>query len=227
MIGVRRSPEPPAVLAQSRAKDRYRSREVVNRLVEDFHDKCYVCEIRPLQGRNVEHLHPHKHGKFQELMFDWNNLFLSCPHCNNVKAKQKYDEGIIDCCARDPEALLEQRLVENEVCVSVLAEDDHEASLTAELIEEVFMSDNTALRSLDADMRLKELQKKMNLLYKNLATYRKDPSDYFARRVLVSLLKPEAAFAGFTRCYVRRHLSDYPELAPYVAHNERSKEETH
>lgn len=222
MIGVRRSPEPPAILAPGRAKDRYRSSEVVDRLVEDFHNKCYICEISPLQSVEVEHLHPHKGGLYPERMFDWSNLFLSCPHCNKVKAKPKYDEGIIDCCARDPEALLEQSLMENEVSVSALSEDDREASLTADLIEEVFMSDSPPIRSHEADMRLKELQKRMNLLYKSLAAYKNDDGNSFAKRVLVTLLKPEEAFAGFTRCYVRRHLSDYPELAPYVAHGNRA-----
>jgi uncharacterized protein (TIGR02646 family) len=227
MIGVKRSPEVPAILAHSRAKDRYRSQEVVDRLVADFHNKCYVCEIAPLQGIDVEHLRPHKGGSYPDRMFDWNNLFLSCPHCNKTKAKQKYDEGIIDCCVRDPEALLEQNLIENEVSVNVLVEDDREATLTAELIEEVFMSDNPPIRGYEADMRLRELQKRMNLLYKNLAAYKKNQSDRFAKKTLVALLRPESAFAGFVRCYVRRHLSDYPELAPYVAHGERLKEETH
>lgn len=85
---------------------------------------------------------------------DWNNLFLSCPHCNNVKAKPKHDEGIIDCCVRDPEALPEQRLAENEVRVSVLVEDDREASLMAELIGEVFMSDNPPMLRAKVPRRL-------------------------------------------------------------------------
>lgn len=36
-------------------------------------------------------------------MFEWDNLFWSCGHCNGVKNQEIYDVGIIDCCKVDPE----------------------------------------------------------------------------------------------------------------------------
>ena len=45
----------------------------------------------------VEHLIPHKGNK--DLEFEWNNLFLACPHCNNIK-RDKYTP-ILDCCKVD------------------------------------------------------------------------------------------------------------------------------
>lgn len=216
MIKVNRSSEAPAILSQGTAKDRYRSAEVVERLFSDFHGKCYICEIRPLQSAEVEHLRPHMRGRFPERMYDWGNLFLSCPHCNSVKAKQKYGNDIIDCCERDPELLLDQELVENRVRVSPL-ENGRDVRLTADLIEEVFMSDTPPLRGYESDMRLKELQRRMNLLYKSLEEYRRNKGDVVAARTLQTILKPEEAFAGFARCYVRKHLCDYPELESCVS----------
>lgn len=35
----------------------------------------------------MEHLLPHKNGKYLDRKFDWNNLFWACGHCNNVKIK--------------------------------------------------------------------------------------------------------------------------------------------
>lgn len=55
----------------------------------------------------------------------------------------------------------------------------------------------------------------MNTLYKTLEDYRVNPS----RRnlsVLRGMLSRTYKFAGFTRTYVRKHLSDYPALAEYV-----------
>ena len=216
MIGVKRSCEAPAILANGTAKDRFRSKEVVERLIADFHGKCYICEISPLQSAEVEHLRPHKGGKYPQRMFDWKNLFLSCRHCNSVKAKPKYDEGIIDCCERNPEALLDQELFENTVRVTPLC-DDREVRLTADLLEEVFMSDSQALRGHESDVRLKELQKQMNLLYSSLEMYRLDKNDAVATRTLRMILSPKATFAGFTRCYVRKHLLDYPELESCIS----------
>ena len=227
MIGVKRSSEAPAVLTQGTAEDRFRSKEVIDRLMSDFHGKCYICEIAPLQSAEVEHLRPHKNGQYPERKHEWRNLFLACRHCNSVKAKPKYDEGVIDCCERDPELLLEQELVENKVCVLALDNSDREAQLTAELVEEVFMSDKPPLRGYEADMRLKELQKRMNLLYMSLGSYSANDGDVVASRTLKAMLRPEAPFAGFVRCYVRKHLHDYPDLAPYVSSGHVSLEMPH
>lgn len=213
MIHVTRSERAPEILSSGTAESRYRSREVVDRLWDDFHGKCYICEIAPLQSAEVEHLRPHKGGSQPELKFAWDNLFLSCRHCNSVKSKTKYDAGIIDCCKRDPEVLLDQELVEDRVSVSVLDTGDGEAKRTAELIEEVFMSDDPPLRSYESDMRLKELQKTMNVLYANLRAYSLNRGDVLAKRTVKALLRPEAPFAGFTRCYVRMHLESYPEFS--------------
>ena len=173
MIGVVRSPEAPSVLTSSAAEDRYRHREVVERLISDFHGKCYICEIDSIQDPEVEHLLPHKNGTILGRKFAWNNLLLCCRHCNGVKNKDKYEERVIDCCVRDPEALVDQELEENTVIVRAFNQTDDEAVGIAELIEEVFMSSNPPLRELAAKARLEELQKRMNLLYKtkNLDLY--------------------------------------------------------
>jgi len=216
MISVERSPVAPRILTESTAEDRYRHREVFERLKEDFHGKCYICETTPLQDPEVEHLLPHKKGAFPERKFDWNNLFLCCRHCNGVKNKAKYDGRVIDCCVRDPEELLEQELVEDTVSVRVVDAGDDEAVGTAELIEEVFMSSNPPLREHASKVRLEELQMRMNLLYKALGAYQKNAGDSIARRNVRSMLKKESKFAGFTRCYVRKNLAMYPELAQYL-----------
>ena len=216
MIGVKRSPDAPSVLLTSTAEDRYRHDDVVERLFEDFHGKCYICEISPVQDPEVEHLLPHKNGTIPGRKFDWNNLFLCCRHCNGVKNKAKYDERVIDCCVRDPEALLEQELVKDMVCVSTVDKEDSEAVGTAELIEEVFTSSNTGLREHASAVRLAELQKCMNILYKMIGEYHADPTNLPAKKRIRKMLRKESKFAGFTRCFARKKLEDYPELAPFL-----------
>ena len=98
---------------------------------KDFHDKCYICELKNLQDPQVEHLLPHKNGKYPERKFDWNNLFLSCGHCNSVKNQKKYDEGIIDCCKVDPEKLLTFRINENAVEIEKKEEKEDKTALIA------------------------------------------------------------------------------------------------
>ena len=45
-------------------------------LQKDFHDKCYICELKPLMNVEVEHLRPHHNRKIKERVFDWSNLFV-------------------------------------------------------------------------------------------------------------------------------------------------------
>jgi hypothetical protein len=169
-----------------------------------------------LQDPEVEHLLPHKNGTIPGRKFAWENLFLCCRHCNGVKNKARYDERVIDCCARDPEKLLEQKLTEDVVSVSAVDPDDDEAVGTAELIEEVFMSSNPPLREHGSKVRLEELQKRMNLLYRTIGTYQRNPTDSLAKRNLGSILRKDSKFAGFTRCYVRTNLALFPELVQFL-----------
>lgn len=216
MIGVVRSAGVPQVLLTSTAEDRYRHPEVVERLFEDFGGKCYICEVKPIQDPEVEHLRPHKNGSIPGRKFDWNNLFLACRHCNGVKNKARYDGRVIDCCARDPEELLKQELSENSVSVRPLVAGDEEVAGTADLIEEVFGSSHPALREYAAQVRLGELQKQMNLLYRSIQTLRIDKKNPMARRNLRTMLRKDAAFAGFTRCAVRKMLRRHPELGEFM-----------
>ena len=216
MIGVVRSMPAPEVLTMSTAEDRYRHDDVVKQLFIDFHDKCYICETKPIEDPEVEHLLPHKSGTISERKFDWHNLFLSCRHCNGVKNQRRYEGRIIDCCRRDPEALIEQELIENAVHVAVLDAHDNEAAGTAELIREVFSSSHPELRSHAAKARLEALQKRMNLLCAKIDAFHRNPHDALAERSLRRMLAREAKFAGFTRCYARKHLNLFPELTRFL-----------
>ena len=72
----------------------YNTPEVNSALQEMFHGKCYICENKKhITSFQIEHLKAH-HGDLG-LKYDWENLFLSCAHCNNTKLG-KY-EPILDC----------------------------------------------------------------------------------------------------------------------------------
>ena len=108
MVKVERTlPAPASLLTESRKENgNYALIDVVQQLRQDFHDKCYVCEMKNLQDPQIEHLLPHKNGKYKEREFDWKNLFWSCGHCNSVKNQKKYEGRILDCCEVDPEKAL-------------------------------------------------------------------------------------------------------------------------
>jgi hypothetical protein len=97
MINLVKSQPPPASLAieKLKASGTYRTEDVLLRLQVDFHNKCYICEDCGITSINVEHFEPHKGDRNK--IFDWDNLFFACGHCNNTKlAKAEYD-GILNC----------------------------------------------------------------------------------------------------------------------------------
>ena len=58
MVKVERSFPDPASLAleSQKANGSYSMPVVVKQLKEDFHNKCYICELNELQDAQVEHL---------------------------------------------------------------------------------------------------------------------------------------------------------------------------
>ncbi len=202
MVKIERRKEAPVSLAIEKAKgsEKYQERDVTDALYEDFHDKCYICGIKE-QDKVVEHRIPHH--KDRNLMFDWNNLFLSCEHCNSVKKKGKYDAGIIDCCVDDPEERLVFHVSEDNLSVKAINKNDMQAVLTATLMNEVFTQENSGHRTYNCKRRREGLLMQMSLLYKAIEKYKMNPKSKAAERTLTALLNKESAFAEFKRCYYR------------------------
>lgn len=68
--------------------------EAVNEaIMAMFHGKCYICENKCLVSMNLDHLVPHRNDL--DLKYDYDNLFLACIHCNNIKGA-RYNK-ILDC----------------------------------------------------------------------------------------------------------------------------------
>lgn len=218
MVKVERSYPAPESLAKESLKKSgsYNKPDVVERLKKDFHDKCYICELKGLQDPEVEHLMPHKQGEYPERMFDWDNLFWCCGHCNGVKNNGKYDNGIIDCCKQDPEEVIKLSLVNDEIIVDVLKKDDEKAQLTARLIYETFNLKNTGIRTAACENRTKALMKEMNKLYQGLEKYKANPKSVKNNKIMQAILRRESAFAAFKRDYVKERISDYPGIEAFI-----------
>ncbi|WP_298672579.1 hypothetical protein [uncultured Megasphaera sp.] len=215
MVKCDKSPIAPASLEIEKAKGNsgsYRNDDVVKQLKTDFHDKCYICELKGLQDPEIEHLTPHK-GNL-DLKFDWNNLFWSCGHCNSIKNQRKYDGNIINCCQEDPEKHIKCEYKDRQVSITAL-DKEPTSRLTAELIYEVFNLKNTGMRINKSEYRFKALQKEMNIFYNELQNYEEHKTTMNKRRVMVRL-KRDAAFAAFKRTYIRNN-TKYAEFQDAVS----------
>ena len=153
MVNYTRTKEVPKSLAIEKGKKTgsYNKSDVIDALNKVFYGKCYICENSKSTSINVEHLHQHKGNK--NLMFDWNNLFLSCGHCNNVKLG-KYD-NILDCTAEDVENCMECIIDSNEnlksfVKVNKLVSNNIKLDNTIDLLIAVYNGDYTPIKKLES-----------------------------------------------------------------------------
>lgn len=80
MIRIFKSSSLPASLLTTQAYD---GEDIKRQLLQDQHDKCYICERIRDTDFEIEHHQSDKH--YPERKQDWFNLFMSCRYCNNKK----------------------------------------------------------------------------------------------------------------------------------------------
>ena len=132
MISVARTPEPFALRKNKKswlralnaaatpaevraAEGKYRNPSVKSALIAMFHGKCAYCEssILHIDYGDIEHFRPKGLAAYRKLIFNWDNLLLSCGVCNGSGYKGDRFPGkakggpIINPCQEDPSDHLE------------------------------------------------------------------------------------------------------------------------
>lgn len=212
MIEVSRTYPAPSVLEieKSKPKGKYNVKEVVEQLGKDFCNKCYLCESKG-ETLNIEHLKSHRENK--DLKFDWDNLFLSCGHCNNIKLA--LFDNILDCTKekiRDKISFKMDPYPKAKVEVKGLSDED-KVNKTVELLEKIY-NGTSPLKQLDSNNLRKRLLKnlmdfQMLLIdyFDSIESKDEDESEFYRRRIKLQLGK-NSEFAAFKRCVI----SDIPDL---------------
>lgn len=198
----------------------YNTPEVNAALREMFHGKCYICENKQITSYQIEHLIPHRGNA--ELKYDWNNLFLSCAHCNNTKLG-KY-EPIIDCTKENVEELIAFRKkgyfgTEEELIFDIL-DSRIEVENTVKLLQEVYYG-HTPQKKMEAVILRRCLRKEISEFKEYVREYQEAEDE--EKEDLKILLKKElgdsSPFAAFKRWLIRDNREVYPELFKYINAN--------
>ncbi|EET2546409.1 hypothetical protein FJS63_005084, partial [Escherichia coli] len=167
MFKVNRTYPAPKSLSK---KARYDGADVHEALQECFYGKCYICETKNPLDINIEHFKPK--GDDVERAFDWDNLYLSCSRCNNIKLS-KYD-NILDCCKEkvwDRVKLLPGYSYKAKKITVTALFNDIETQTTAELLEKVYNSDHTMSKKLTSAALRTQVVKTTQKLIKNINEY--------------------------------------------------------
>lgn len=195
----------------------YNTLEVNEALREIFHGKCYICENRQITSYQIEHLIPHRENP--ELKYDWNNLFLACAHCNNIKL-EKFDP-IIDCTKENVEELIafrkkgyfgtDEKLLFEALDLSI------ETQNTVRLLQEVYYG-STPQKKMEATILRRILRKELSEFKEYVREYMEaqDEEKEDLKFLLQQQLRVSSPFAAFKRWLIRDNKEAYPELMVYI-----------
>lgn len=208
MIRVNRNIEAPSILEKEKEKTNgnYNQEEVLNALKKVFSNKCYICENKNVTSYNIEHLRPHKNAS-NDLKFSWDNLFLACAHCNNIKSDNY--EYVLDCTKVDVDEVIAFRKKgnfswEEEIEITPVEEISEEINETIDLLNKVY-NGTTAMKKLESCNIKIELRKEISIFINAINEYidadGEDKED--AKMNIKKQLKCNSPFAAFKRWIVR------------------------
>lgn len=188
---------------------------IIESLEHDFENKCYICEEKAPQNINVEHFISHQENEI--LKYNWNNLFLSCRHCNDIKSTD-YD-NLLNCTIsiENVDTALHYKIQpfpKEKVKIQVIR-PSLKATKTKELIEKCFNGEHTAQKKLESsnlrDLLLKEIRKFQELLF----DYDENKDEYFLIKIKYELSN-KSSFTAFKRWIIRDNNYLKNEFKQYI-----------
>lgn len=201
MFKVERTPKPE--------KYDIMSDDFLEVLIKDCYDKCYICEQMDFTDAEKEHVIAHL-NKDKDLKNDWNNILLSCSHCNGIKGMSR----IIDCTQIDPEEYIEMRY-ENDnlefkenILVQIKNKNKNIEFLceTIDILIRVYNSDKPALTKRNSKTLRSKVNKELTEFRKSLDTYISETDDILKRRYfdkIKQLIQTNVQFSAFKRQIIR------------------------
>ena len=190
---------------------RYDIPGVRTQLADDFFEKCYICSSESTSMR-IEHFRPHQGNR--DLMFDWNNLFYACEHCNSLKSDGY--KGLLDCTKTtkiDDKIEFNYRPAKPIRQKVNITDIDSKSPDTIELIQVVFSTNSTPTKRMGA----KSLETTLGIALRNFQTvveqYQSKQSP--ANEALLRLeVNNQSEFAAFKRWKVKQAPQNYPVQLP-------------
>ncbi|WP_072929449.1 HNH endonuclease [Nissabacter archeti] len=216
MFKVERSYPAPESLAR---RTKYDSEDVHLALQECFYRKCYICETKDPLDINVEHFTPRTTDESK--IFDWDNLYLSCARCNNIKLI-KYD-NILDCCKEsvwENIKLLPGFSVKTKTLTVIPLMNDAKTLLTAELLNRVYNSDHTISKKLTSASLRAQVTKATQILTRNMIEYYQEDTPEQTKTELIEkmkvLISKKSQYSAFCRWVIREDDELSKILEPFM-----------
>jgi len=218
MVKIDKTPLPSGMTIKQESD--YRRGFVFNQNHQDCRGKCYICEDSHVTHWHTDHRIPKTVNP--DLEFAWENLFLCCPHCNNVKLDDF--AGTIDPSKVDPENCIILSLAINdlkEVVVVTKITGGVDVDETIALLNAVYSARMLPHRRVTDNQKLgctelcNAIGKAMRDFHIKLYLYGREPASEGAEESLATELTRASAFAAFKRHIVRSN-AKYARLQKYL-----------
>lgn len=212
---IRTLPAPTSLEAQRK----YDGEDVYTALEECFHKKCYICETKNPLDINIEHFNPHM-GDIEK-KFNWNNLYLSCSRCNNIKQAQY--QNLLDCCNTsvwDKIKLLPGFSPGARNFTITALDTDPKTIETATLLNDVYNNDRTINKRFTARSLRSQFVKTTHKLTKLMTIYYDEDSTGVKREQAIEdmkvMIQSSYPYSAFNRWMIKddRELDDI--LSPFM-----------
>jgi len=197
----------------------YRKQDILDKLCDEFHNKCYICESKDIESINIEHFAPHKDSNIIR-KFSWSNLFWACSHCNQIKLSK---EPFLNCTVKEDRVdeniryYIDDNLDKNKIVIESLV-DNLKTNNSVELLKNVY-SGTTDMNKFQAGV-------KRNRLYDELCDFTMYIQKYMRieddkkKRWLLEIIKDElsneSAFTAFKRWYIRDNKALNQQFKKYI-----------
>ena len=176
----------------------YDGEDVKVQLLEDQHEKCYICERK--LGTDFEIEHFKSKNNYPELRQEWTNLFLACGYCNKKKSSS-FDDNLYPL-DTNIENEIEQRIdfSRNKASFTTSIDDDPHQNTVRML--HVFYNGKQKMRVIKEERFFDEAKQKMNRFLEKVNTFLMEPTP--ANRALVAAeLSIEQEMLGFKYWVIR------------------------
>ena len=188
---------------------------IIQSLEYDFENKCYICEEKAPKDINVEHFISHQGD--ENLKYDWNNLFLSCRHCNDIKSTD-YD-NLLNCTASTDNVDTALRYyckpMPKEYAVFDILIPSAQATQSKELLDKCFNGEHTGQKKLEGSnlrsLLLKEIRNFQELLF----DYEEDNDHSYLVKIRYQLSN-KSAFTAFKRWMIRDNKKKKKKFEEYI-----------
>jgi len=208
----------PAPLSLGRKK-KYDSPDVHEALQACFFEKCYICETKNPMDINIEHFIPKDEDKDKE--FDWDNLYLACSRCNNIKITSF--NNLLDCCTQkvwDRIKLLPGFSFKPKAVTIEALYDDTKTIQTAELLKRVYNSDHTISKRLTSAALRSQITRTTQKLIASMNEYHEVDTPDQQKLLLIEkmkmMIKKSSAYSAFCRWIIVDDSELSQILIPYM-----------